>query len=134
MKVIIPPIYEREDVDLTLDEYDIFQRKKFINNLTSLFKNTSDGLVITIDSQWGDGKTSLIKQWEKQLAKEEEFIPIYYDAFKNDFNENPFLSIAVEIHRAFNEEIINIDGDLRSEAMGHRKQPRRAERQTRLLL
>ena len=67
MKVIIPPLYEREDIDLSLDEHDIFQRKDFIKNLTTLFNNISDGLVITIDSQWGDGKTSLIKQWEKKL-------------------------------------------------------------------
>lgn len=105
MKIIIPPIYERENVDLTLDEYDVFQRKKFINNLTTLFRNTSDGLVITIDSQWGEGKTSLIKQWEKKLKIEEEFIPIYYDAFRNDFSEDPFLSIAVEIHEALEEEL-----------------------------
>ncbi len=111
MKIILPPIHKRENIDLMRDEYDIFQRKKFINNLTTLFKNTSDGLVITIDSQWGDGKTTLIKQWEKQISIGKQFIPIYYDAFKNDFSEDPFLSIAVEIHEAFKTEIIKSGGD-----------------------
>ncbi len=111
MKIIIPPIYKRENIDLTLDEHDIFQRKKFINNLSSLFRNTSDGLVITIDSQWGEGKTTLIKQWEKKLSTDDNFIPIYYDAFRNDFSKDPFLSIAVEIHEALEKEIKKTGGD-----------------------
>jgi len=116
MKIIIPPIYERENIDFTLDEYDFFKRKKFINNLTDLFKNTSDGLVITIDSQWGGGKTSLIKVWEKALSLEEQFIPIYYDAFKNDFTQDAFLSIAVEIHEALKLEIIKSGDDPRNKS------------------
>lgn len=105
MNIIIPPIYERENIDFTLDEYDFFKRKKFTENLTKLFQNTSDGLVITIDSQWGDGKTTLIKVWEKELSLDKQFIPIYYDAFKNDFTEDVFLSIAVKIHEALKLEI-----------------------------
>lgn len=106
MKIIIPPIYEREDVEITLDEYDFFNRKKFIANLTKLLQNTSDGLVITIDSQWGEGKTTLLKVWEKTLSQDDQFVPIYYDAFKNDFSEDVFLSIAIEIHEALKSEIL----------------------------
>ncbi len=106
MNIIVPPIYERESVDITLDEYDFFDRKKFIENLTKLFQNTSDGLVITINSQWGEGKTTLLKVWEKALSQDNQFIPIYYDAFKNDFSKDVFLSIAVEIHEALKSEIL----------------------------
>lgn len=100
MKILIPPLYERKDIDVALEEYDIFGRGKLVENLTSLFRNTSDGLVITIDGEWGDGKTTLIKRWEKKLTEDEQFIPIYYNAFENDFIEDAFLSIAVNIHSA----------------------------------
>jgi hypothetical protein len=106
MKIIIPPFYERKDFIENSDYEDLFGRKKFIENLTTLFTNTTDGLVLTIDSPWGGGKTSLVKIWEKQLKNNNIFIPIYYDAFKNDFTEDPFMSIAVEIYDSLQKKLI----------------------------
>jgi KAP family P-loop domain len=98
MKVTIPPIYER----LTKEELlslNSFGRQKYARNLIALFKESSAGLVITINSNWGDGKTTFIKMWEEMLRQDNQFIPIYFDAFQNDFSGDAFLSIATLIHQ-----------------------------------
>lgn len=115
MKVVIKPLYERLD-EVDPEQYDVFKRRRFKDNLTDLLKNTNDGLVFTINSEWGAGKTSFIKIWEKELAEDEQFIPIYYNAFKNDFTNEVFLSIAVEIQRALDVEMEKAGKDSRNAA------------------
>ena len=74
MRIVVPPIYERlSSVDEPFD-LDSFGRSEFARNLTTLFSGTKDGLVITINSKWGDGKTSFVRLWEQQLERNEKFI------------------------------------------------------------
>ncbi len=116
MKVLIPPIYERlSNKDRPFDD-DSFGRHEFAINLTNLFQNTDDGLVVTIDSDWGDGKTTFIKLWEMELNNKPEFIPIYYDAFKNDFSSDAFLSIATLIHQELQSYLENSGIDVKNSA------------------
>ncbi|MEX2478612.1 MAG: P-loop NTPase fold protein [Gracilimonas sp.] len=98
MKTIIPPFYEHLD---TFDEIpDFFKRETFRNNLTRLLKNTEEPLVVALDAKWGEGKTTFIKLWERDLLENHtDVIPIYYDAFKNDFSNEVFISIAVTIQK-----------------------------------
>ncbi|MEL7833029.1 KAP family P-loop NTPase fold protein [Fodinibius sp. Rm-B-1B1-1] len=103
MKHRIKPRYEREG-----GNYDYFNRNDFAQNLTRLLSNTEDSLVLTINGDWGEGKTTFIKEWEAQLRINDDFIPIYYDAFQNDFTSDTFISIAVTIQKVlekhFDEE------------------------------
>lgn len=64
MKVLIPPIYERLKNEADPLSIEPFGRKTFVDNLTSLFKKTNDGLVLSINAGWGEGKTSFVKLWE----------------------------------------------------------------------
>lgn len=100
MKVLIPPVYKRLEGEQYPFSVEPLGRRTFADNLTALFKNTDDGLVLSINAGWGAGKTSFVKLWELNLKNDKQFIPIYYDAFKNDFSNDPFLSIAVEIHKS----------------------------------
>lgn len=98
MKTIIPPYYS------TLKEgeepEDFFKRGAFQQNLTNLLSNTEEPLVLALNARWGEGKTNFIKLWERDLLKDNsDLIPIYYDAFKNDFSDEVFISIAVTIQR-----------------------------------
>lgn len=107
MKVLIPPIYERNlDADDPLSN-DLFGRKFFADNLSRLFQHTDDGLVITINSRWGDGKTSFIHFWKDRISQKSIFIPIYYDAFRNDFSDDAFLSIATSIQESLEKKLAN---------------------------
>ncbi len=104
MKTIIPPIYERIKDKSDPFKCDSFNRKEFADNLTKLIQNTDHGLVLTINSKWGDGKTSFIKLWQMELENNERIIPIYYDAFANDFTSDVFMSIAVLIYKTLKEK------------------------------
>lgn len=97
MKTIIEPYYLRIGGK---QGNNLFKRKEFQKKLSSLFKNTDESLVVSLDAKWGEGKTSFIKIWENELsAPESQLIPIYYDAFKNDFTNDAFISIAVTIQK-----------------------------------
>ena len=75
----------------------LFGRKEFAENLKNIFSNTDGGFVLAIDATWGAGKTSFIHQLIHELKASEKLIPIYYDAFSNDFSSDTFLSIGATI-------------------------------------
>lgn len=75
----------------------LFGRKEFATNLKNIFSNIDGGFVLAIDATWGGGKTSFIHQLIHELKASERLIPIYYDAFSNDFSSDTFLSIGATI-------------------------------------
>jgi hypothetical protein len=99
MSSIIRPIYENIDSNEPFAR-DIYDRKKLAEDVTEILKKINSEFVVSIDADWGQGKTTFIKMWEEYLKKQEDinFIPIYYDAFKNDFTDDVFLSIAALIY------------------------------------
>ena len=57
---------------------------------------SSSELVISLDGQWGEGKTTFVKMWQGLLS--EEKIPnVYIDAFSNDHVDDAFISVASAI-------------------------------------
>ena len=75
---------------------DKLGRNEFGDSLFEIFKNIEDNSVICLDAPWGEGKTSFIKMWRSNL-KDKEINTIYFDAYENDYNEDPFLSFISEI-------------------------------------
>ncbi|MEJ3576957.1 P-loop NTPase fold protein [Pseudomonas fragi] len=75
---------------------DIFERKFFAVALTNIIKNSNDPLVIGLDGNWGEGKTTFVKMWQQHLTSEQ--IPnIYIDAFSNDHTDDAFMVVASAI-------------------------------------
>lgn len=77
----------------------IFGREELATNLKNIFINSDNGFVMAIDADWGQGKTSFIHQLMFDLKKNDRLIPIYYDAFANDFTDDTFLSIGATIYK-----------------------------------
>lgn len=75
----------------------IFGRGRLAQSLNNIFSNTNGGFVLAIDAGWGEGKTSFIYQLIHDLKSTKHLIPIYYDAFANDFSSDTFLSIGATI-------------------------------------
>jgi hypothetical protein len=75
---------------------DILKRQKFGDALSNLVTRSTDELVISLDGKWGEGKTTFVKMWQG-LLKEKGIPSIYIDAFKNDYTEDAFISIASAI-------------------------------------
>ncbi|WP_353572208.1 P-loop NTPase fold protein [Candidatus Albibeggiatoa sp. nov. BB20] len=95
MKLITPPL-EIDETNPFNKEDDIFNRKSHAEALTNLVINSDDALVISLDGQWGEGKTTFVKMWQGLL--EQKDVPnIYIDAFANDYVDDAFIAIASEI-------------------------------------
>jgi predicted KAP-like P-loop ATPase len=89
MRLVIPP--------LPIDEQDSFKhdalgRKQFGIALMNLITKTNDGLVISLDAPWGEGKTTFVKMW-RGLLKESQIRNIYFDAFANDYVDDAFIAV-----------------------------------------
>lgn len=95
MKLTVPPVIIESSEGFSKDK-DIFERKQFAENLTNLIRNTEDELVISLDANWGAGKTTFVKMWQGML-NEMGIHSIYFDAFENDFIEDPMLALSGEI-------------------------------------
>lgn len=110
MKLIPKPV-EIDEFEGFTPEKDIFQRKHFGENLTSLIENVDDELVVALDAAWGEGKTTFVKMWRGML-KSKGIKSIYFDAYKNDFLEDPFLALVGEIYALIDSENENESKEL----------------------
>lgn len=103
MKIVIPPLEIEEDEGF---EKDALNRKSFGESLLNLVVRSSDELVISLDGQWGEGKTTFVKMWQGLLS--ENKIPnIYIDAFANDYIDDAFISVASAITAYAEKNIVN---------------------------
>ncbi|HBM7632555.1 TPA: hypothetical protein LZ304_004742, partial [Enterobacter hormaechei subsp. steigerwaltii] len=80
---------------------DIFNRKPLFEQIKRLIINSPDAnLVFAIDDVWGSGKTSFVKMLksEIELNNSEDIDVVYFDAFENDYQSDPFISISAELY------------------------------------
>ena len=77
---------------------DTLERKKLADNLTSIINAIDGKRVISLNGQWGSGKTTFLDMWqkahEKKKEEEQHFTIIYFDAFKYDYYDDPFIAIS----------------------------------------
>jgi len=86
-------------------ENDIFNRKPFSIQLENIIENSDDdNLVIALNEKWGNGKTTFLKMWEAEISKHQKFNVVYFDAFQNDFQTDPFIAIASHIYAKIEDE------------------------------
>ncbi|MCL6692107.1 KAP family NTPase [Pseudomonas sp. R3.Fl] len=76
---------------------DIFKRITIGERLSYLLEASHEGLIIGIDGAWGEGKSTFAKMLRGHLQKSREIKTIYFDAFENDYQKDPFLAIAAQI-------------------------------------
>jgi len=105
MKLILPEIVISSNQGFDR-EIDIFERKQFGERLANLIENASDNPVIAIDASWGEGKTTFIKMWRGfvEHEREDKLKTIYFDAFRNDYQKDPFLALASEIYSLLDDK------------------------------
>jgi len=71
-------------------------RKQYADVLTNIIENYPKGFVLAINNKWGTGKTTFVKMWEQEL-KNAEFKTIYFNAWENDFEDNPLTALIGEL-------------------------------------
>jgi hypothetical protein len=106
MKLTLPPLQVKDDEGFSLS--DIFELKDFGSRLANLIENSNENLVLALDAQWGEGKSTFIKMWKGYLEnyREKKLKTIYFDAFKNDYQKDPFLALAAEIYELIKKESV----------------------------
>jgi hypothetical protein len=71
-------------------------REPYGNVLTDVVRTNSDGFVLAINNKWGAGKTTFISMWKQQLENQ-DFQTLYFNAWENDFENNPFVALTAEL-------------------------------------
>ena len=90
--------------DEGIEREDLLHSEKYIQEFHDMVTN-SHYSVYAICGAWGTGKTCFVKIWENKL-KSQEKIFVHIDAFRMDYETEPFLMLI----RAFNESMKkNID-------------------------
>jgi predicted KAP-like P-loop ATPase len=105
MKLYIPEPVIAHDEGFS-EKADIFQRKPFGERLANLVRSCKDGIVIALDAQWGEGKSTFIKMWRGHIGQDAEnpIKSLYFDAFANDYQKDPFLALAGELYELVTDE------------------------------
>ncbi len=99
-------------------EKDLFQRKAFGERLYNLISNSDENLVLALDAQWGEGKSTFIKMWagENRNKSERPLETIYFDAFENDYQKEPFLALASEIYELLEDKLVDKKQEFKDKA------------------
>jgi len=82
---------------------DALDREKYAKILTSLVSAYADGFVLAINNEWGTGKTTFVKMWQRQL-KLDGFQTLYFNAWENDFEPNPLIALMAELKNLIKDE------------------------------
>ncbi len=94
MKLVIPPLDIDEQEGF---EKDILNRKAYGEFLRNIVRDVEHELVISIDADWGEGKTTFVKMWQGMLTKN-NISNIYIDAFSIDYADDAFIPIVSAIN------------------------------------
>lgn len=75
---------------------DYLSRQLYLDLLKSIISNQQNnpsGYSFAIDGEWGCGKTWVLNELENQLKKENKYLIFHYNAWENDFYEEPLVAI-----------------------------------------
>lgn len=75
---------------------DYLSRQPYIDLLKSIIVNQKDnqsGYSFAIDGEWGCGKTWVLNKLENELVKENKYLIFHYNAWENDFYDEPLVAI-----------------------------------------
>lgn len=79
---------------------DALDREKIAAKLTNIVRDQRDPFVISIDGQWGTGKTFLLRRWQCDLERA-GVKAIYFNAWEDDFCDDPLLAIIGQLSDYF---------------------------------
>ena len=76
--------------------------QEIADRLTGIVRGQEAPFVISVDGRWGTGKTFLLKRWAQDLQNQ-GFEAIYFNAWEDDFNDDPLLAIVGQLSEHFDE-------------------------------
>jgi len=89
---------------------DKLGRKACAEMLSSLLVSQTTALTVSVNGEWGSGKTFMLKRWQQKLSND-GYKAIYFNAWEDDFMGDPLVAIVGQL-RMFLEEDPNFKGVL----------------------
>ena len=99
-----PPL-KVEEPDIDPDKPwcdDELDRQKIADRLTTVIEDQEAPFVISLDGRWGSGKTFLLRRWKQALVND-GFRAIYFNAWEDDFCDDPLLAMIGQLSEYFEE-------------------------------
>jgi hypothetical protein len=81
----------------------LFRNENAANVLTQIVKKTEGGFTLSINADWGYGKTTFIRMWKLKL-QEEGYKTIYFNAWESDFVADPMMALIDGLRSGFEEQ------------------------------
>lgn len=93
--------FKHSDIDIPSD--DPFKncqlnRKEDADILTQIVQKYAEGFVLSINGEWGTGKSTFVKMWKVDLELQ-GIKSIYFNAWENDFISDPMVALLGELHK-----------------------------------
>ncbi len=79
---------------------DLLKREQYAKVLTQIVQNTEGGFTLSINADWGYGKTTFVKMWEKVLQNA-GYQTIYFNAWESDFVADPMMALVDGLRDGF---------------------------------
>jgi len=79
------------------------ERECYAKVLSGIVSTYAEGFVLAINNEWGTGKTTFVKMWEQTLRKD-GFQTVYFNAWENDFDNNPLVALMSELKTLLNDK------------------------------
>ena len=95
-------VAEPEPSDDTPWNGEILGRKACADKLTAVIQGQIAPMTISVNGEWGSGKTFMLKRWQKQLTKE-GYKAIYFNAWEDDFLADPLVAIVGQLYKELNQ-------------------------------
>ena len=81
---------------------DLLRREEIATRLTNLVATQEPPLSISLHGQWGTGKTFMLTRWQQALENE-GYQAIYFNAWEDDFCDQPLLAIVGQLWNYFQD-------------------------------
>ena len=93
---------------------DILKRDEYIKEISDFIISSfsiSDSKTLAVDGSWGCGKSFIINKVKEKFEKKNEYLAFVYDAWDNDYNEEPLASLLYKTietinNKTFKERIV----------------------------
>lgn len=81
---------------------DKLKRRNAAEALSKLIKAQRGSFVVSLDGDWGTGKTFFLERWKQQMENDNVRV-VYFNAWRDDFFGDPLVPILAEIMRTTKE-------------------------------
>ena len=99
---------------------DVLEREEIAKRLTTIVRGQEAPFVISLDGRWGTGKTFLLRRWAQDLRNQDPpWQAIYFNAWEDDFNNDPLLAIIGQLAEYFDEGALREIARGIAGALGH---------------